>query len=191
MKTTELTIPTGGRQTSWLYTRMTRSWTRHSPRRTPTIGQSGIWIQVTALKSSALNHSAILPANDNYQVDLGRSNSLRRQTAISGSNLKLKVWMFTPAKDWIYQQFTWNWLLVKWCTPNNIHPFGVHPLCSTKEVLWKQVLCFTLWPSHIWINGGMGKLYKTSSGKASSWGTLRAGCGEARIYYGKIISSRQ
>ena len=28
---------------------------------TPASGQSGIWTQVTALKSSALNHSAILP----------------------------------------------------------------------------------------------------------------------------------
>ena len=39
-----------------------RSWTRHEPSTTPAGGQSGIiWTRVTALKSSALTHSANLP----------------------------------------------------------------------------------------------------------------------------------
>ena len=42
-----------------------RSWTRHLPRTTPASGQNGIWTWVTALKSSALNHSAILPPQSN------------------------------------------------------------------------------------------------------------------------------
>ena len=46
-------IPTGGRQTSYLQG-WPRSWTRHLPGTTPASDQSGIWIWVTALKSSAL-----------------------------------------------------------------------------------------------------------------------------------------
>ena len=65
MKTTELRIPAGRRQTSWLFTRNDQGVEPGSyPEQHQLVARAGFECRVTTLKSSALDHLAILPPHD-------------------------------------------------------------------------------------------------------------------------------
>ena len=92
-------IPTGQTQTSWLSVSMAEELNLDYRETTPACGQGRIWTRVTELKSSALNHSAMLPSVVlwvPFQSPAVYSRDGAVVRALASTNVA-RVWFLVPA----------------------------------------------------------------------------------------------
>ena len=145
-------IPTGGRQTSWLFTRMTEELNQGLPRTTPASGQSGIWTRGHRIEIQRPNHSAILPPKLHFfrnvprLCDISQENSrVSRLSAKSPDSRKNVVFLLKhallelsspPTPHEVFYDGFWTLRLFKKKTTFSCRIFGCGHLGNSLPIVY-------------------------------------------------------